>query len=150
MHLVPALVVCLFVWVSGPVRVPAVVALGHRGSVAFAMALPAECAVSGHPELPADPLGLVACDPLVASDIHALAPPHSVVSQVAAILDDTTVVAHSPGLVSHLGPPLNAAGKASLTAPAPPVAAASTVHLDAADLVIPARASGATTTTPTC
>jgi len=148
MHLVPALVVCLFVWVAGPVIVPAVVALGHWGSVTFAMALPAECAVSGHPELPADPLGLVARDPLVASDIHALAPPHSMVSQVAAILDHATIVAHSLGLVCNLGLPLNLAGKAPLAPPAPPVAASSTIDLDAADLVVEAGAPGATTAPP--
>jgi len=105
----------------------------------------AVCAVSGHPEPLADPLGLHTVDPPVASDIHALAPPHSVVSQVAAILDHATIVAAPLILVCPLGTPQHAAGKASLAAPAPPVAAASTIDLDAADLVVEAGAPGTAT-----
>jgi hypothetical protein len=84
-----------------------------------------------------------------------LAPPDSVMSQVAAILDDATPVTLSYSLVCPLGAPLSAACEPSPAASAPPVATTATVHLDAADLVIPARASGTTTsgtttTTPSC
>jgi len=105
----------------------------------------AVCAVFGHPELPADPLGLHTVDPPVASDIHALAPPHSMVSQVAAILDHATIVAAPLILVCPLSTPQNAAGQTPLAPPAPPVAASSTIDLDAADLVVEAGAPGATT-----
>jgi len=70
-----------------------------------------------------------------------------VVSQVAAILDHATIVAAPLILVCPLGTPQHAAGKASLAAPALPVAAASTIDLDAADLVVEAGAPGAATTT---
>jgi len=107
-------------------------------------------AVFRHIESPADSLGLVPCDPPVACDVEMLAPPDSVMSQVAAILDDATPVTLSYSPVCPLGAPLSAACEPSPAASAPPVATTTTVHLDAADLVIPARASGTTTTTPSC
>jgi len=107
-------------------------------------------AVFRHIESPADSLGLGPLDPLVACDVEMLAPPDSMMSQVAANCDVTTPVTLSHSLVCPLGAPLSAACEPSPAASAPPVATTTTVHLDAADLVIPARASGATTTTPTC
>jgi len=120
--------------------------------VALYSLLPAttDFAVSCHIESPADPLCPGPLDPPVACDIEMLAPPDSVMSQVAAVFDDATPVTLSYSLGCPLGAPLSAACEPSPAAPTPPVATTTTVHLDAADLVIPACASGTTTTTPSC